>query len=59
MSELQENAEFQESSAEEKFFGVKTTIGRSQDNEEAEASSELEVEIVDVPPGRRSSRTQN
>jgi len=27
MSEVQENAEFQESSAEEKFFGVKTTIG--------------------------------
>lgn len=50
MSELQENAEFQESSAEEKFFGVKTTIGRSQDNEEAKTNSELELEIVDDRP---------
>ena len=50
MSELQENAEFQESSAEEKFFGVKTTIGRSKDNEEADPSSDLELEIVDDRP---------
>ena len=50
MSEAQEEMGFQESSAEEKFFGVKTTIGRSSDNEEAVTDPDLELEIVDDRP---------
>ncbi|MBQ77230.1 MAG: hypothetical protein CL692_01470 [Cellvibrionales bacterium] len=50
MSEAQEEMGFQESSAEEKFFGVKTTIGRSSDNEEAVTDPNLELEIVDDRP---------
>ena len=50
MSEVQEEMGFQESSAEEKFFGVKTTIGRSSDNEEAVTDPNLELEIVDDRP---------
>jgi hypothetical protein len=50
MSEMQEEMGFQESSAEDKFFGVKTTIGRSSDNEEAITDPDLELEIVDDRP---------
>ena len=50
MSEMQEEMGFQESSAEDKFFGVKTTIGRSSDNEEAVTDPDLELEIVDDRP---------
>jgi hypothetical protein len=61
MSEMQEAVETQESSAEEKFFGVKTTIGRSQDNEEADSSSDLELEIVDDRPeeDRRAPKVES
>tara|TARA_A100001515_G_C4559580_1_gene206146 strand:+ start:39 stop:1094 length:1056 start_codon:yes stop_codon:yes gene_type:complete len=61
MSEMQETVETQESSAEEKFFGVKTTIGRSQDNEEADSSSDLELEIVDDRPeeDRRAPKVES
>ena len=51
MSEAQENMEFEETSAEDKFFGVKNTIGKKQDDqEETESSAEFEVELIDDRP---------
>ena len=57
----EEQMEDQTMSSEDKFFGVKTTIGRSQDNEEADSGSDLELEIVDDRPeeDRRAPKVES
>ena len=50
MSEAQEAMEFEETSSEDKFFGVKTTIGSNESQSDSGEDSDFEIELVDDRP---------
>ena len=50
MSEAQETMEFEETSSEDKFFGVKTTIGSNESQSDGGQDSDFEIELVDDRP---------
>ena len=50
MSEAQETMEFEETSSEDKFFGVKTTIGSNDSQSDGGQDSDFEIELVDDRP---------
>ena len=60
MSEVQEGMDFEETSAEDKFFGVKTTIARSV-KEEQPSNPDIELEVIDDRPeeDRRAPRSDS